>query len=149
MDRWDSILGILFARDILALEKEKIDKKTINDLIRQPIYIPESQNLETLLTEFQTNNISIGMVMDEHGIVSGLVTVTDLVEEIIGELSDEFDVDPPEIFEIKDLLEKEGALYSSLSGTGSTMFGVYNNFQLAKQAIGKLTNYNTLIVTPT
>jgi 4-diphosphocytidyl-2C-methyl-D-erythritol kinase len=55
----------------------------------------------------------------------------------------------PEIFEIKELLEKEGALYSSLSGTGSTMFGVYNNFQLAKQAIGKLTNYNTLIVTPT
>ena len=97
----DSILGILFARDILALEKEKIDKKTINDLIRQPIYIPESQNLETLLTEFQTNNISIGMVMDEHGIVSGLVTVTDLVEEIIGELSDEFDVDPPEIQEVR------------------------------------------------
>ena len=45
----DSILGILFARDILALETDKIDKKTINNLIRQPIYIPESQNLETLL----------------------------------------------------------------------------------------------------
>ena len=97
----DSILGVLFARDILALEKEKVDKKTINDLIRQPIYIPESQNLETLLKEFQNNNISIGMVLDEHGTVSGLVTVTDLVEEIIGELSDEFDVDPPEIQEVR------------------------------------------------
>ncbi|MEC7837998.1 MAG: hemolysin family protein [Chloroflexota bacterium] len=97
----DSISGILFARDILALEKEKINKETINQLIRQPIYIPESQNLETLLKEFQTHNISIGMVLDEHGTVSGLVTVTDLVEEIIGELSDEFDVDPPEIQEVR------------------------------------------------
>ena len=97
----DSILGILFARDILALEKDKIDKNTINEIIRQPIYIPESQNLETLLKEFQTHNISIGIVLDEHGILSGLVTVTDLVEEIIGELSDEFDVDPPEIQEVR------------------------------------------------
>ena len=80
----DSILGILFARDILALETDKIDKKTINNLIRQPIYIPESQNLETLLKEFQTHNISIGIVLDEHGTVSGLVTVIDLIEEIIG-----------------------------------------------------------------
>jgi CBS domain containing-hemolysin-like protein len=97
----DSISGVLFARDILALEKEKINSETINNLIRQPIYIPESQNLETLLKEFQTHNISIGMVLDEHGTVSGLVTVTDLVEEIIGELSDEFDVDPPEIQEVR------------------------------------------------
>ena len=97
----DSILGILFARDILALETDKIDKKTINNLIRQPIYIPESQNLETLLKEFQTHNISIGIVLDEHGTVSGLVTVIDLIEEIIGELSDEFDVDPPEIQEVR------------------------------------------------
>jgi len=97
----DSISGVLFARDILALEKEKINSETINNLIRQPIYIPESQNLETLLKEFQTHNISIGIVLDEHGTVSGLVTVTDLVEEIIGELSDEFDVDPPEIQEVR------------------------------------------------
>jgi len=97
----DSTLGVLFARDILALETDKIDKKTINNLIRQPIYIPESQNLETLLKEFQTHNISIGMVLDEHGTVSGLVTVIDLIEEIIGELSDEFDVDPPEIQEVR------------------------------------------------
>ena len=97
----DSILGVLFARDILALQRDKIDKKTINNLIRQPIYIPESQNLETLLKEFQTHNISIGIVLDEHGTVSGLVTVIDLIEEIIGELSDEFDVDPPEIQEVR------------------------------------------------
>ena len=97
----DSIEGVLFARDILALEKEKIDKQTIINLIRQPIYIPESQNLEILLKEFQTHNISIGIVLDEHGTVSGLVTVIDLIEEIIGELSDEFDVDPPEIQEVR------------------------------------------------
>ena len=97
----NSIKGVLFARDILSLEKEEIDNQTISSLLRQPLYIPESQNLETLLKEFQTHSTSIGIVLDEHGSVSGLVTVTDLIEEIIGELADEFDVDPPEIQEIR------------------------------------------------
>ena len=97
----DSIKGVLFARDILSLEKEDVDNQTLSNLLRQPLYIPESQNLETLLKEFQTHSTSIGIVLDEHGSVSGLVTVTDLIEEIIGELADEFDVDPPEIQEIR------------------------------------------------
>ena len=63
-------------------------------------------------------------------------------EEIVGSTY-------PEIFEIKDTLYKNGALYSGLSGSGSTMFGIYNNKQFILQAQNKLKHYNTLIVTPT
>ena len=97
----DSIEGVLFARDILKVDNKKFNKKTLKKLLRQPLYLPESQNLETLLNQFQTHSTSIGIVLDEHGSVSGLVTVTDLVEEIIGELADEFDTEPPEIQEIR------------------------------------------------
>ena len=97
----DSIEGVLFARDILKVDKKNFNINTLKKLLRQPLYLPESQNLETLLNQFQTHSTSIGIVLDEHGSVSGLVTVTDLVEEIIGELADEFDTEPPEIQEIR------------------------------------------------
>ena len=97
----DSIEGVLFARDILKVDNKNFNKNTLKKLLRQPLYLPESQNLETLLNQFQTHSTSIGIVLDEHGSVSGLVTVTDLVEEIIGELADEFDTEPPEIQEIR------------------------------------------------
>jgi putative hemolysin len=97
----DSIEGVLFARDILKVDNKNFNRNTLKKLLRQPLYIPESQNLETLLNQFQTHSTSIGIVLDEHGSVSGLVTVTDLVEEIIGELADEFDTEPPEIQEIR------------------------------------------------
>jgi len=97
----DSIEGVLFARDILKVDKKSFNRNTLKKLLRQPLYLPESQNLETLLNQFQTHSTSIGIVLDEHGSVSGLVTVTDLVEEIIGELADEFDTEPPEIQEIR------------------------------------------------
>ena len=97
----DSIELVLFSRDILIFDKKNFNINTLKKLLRQPLYLPESQNLETLLNQFQTHSTSIGIVLDEHGSVSGLVTVTDLVEEIIGELADEFDTEPPEIQEIR------------------------------------------------
>ena len=63
-------------------------------------------------------------------------------EEIVGSTY-------PEIFEIKEFLNNNRALFSSLSGTGSTVFGVYNNIKFIKEAQNKLNNYNTLIVSPT
>ena len=59
--------------------------------MRPAIFVPESQNLEQLLSEFQDKRTRIAIVLDEHGGISGLVTVTDLIEEIVGELVDEFD----------------------------------------------------------
>ena len=65
-------------------------------------FVPESQNLEQLLREFQKHQTRMAIVIDEHGGISGLVTVTDLIEEIVGELADEFDVKDPDIQIIND-----------------------------------------------
>ena len=71
-------------------------------MMRPAIFVPESQNLEQLLSEFQQRRTRIAIVMDEHGGVSGLVTVTDLIEEIVGELNDEFDQPYPSIHRINE-----------------------------------------------
>ena len=87
----DEVKGILYAKDTLKMHLN-IDKSlTISEIMRPAIFVPESQNLEQLLSEFQDKRTRIAIVIDEHGGISGLVTVTDLIEEIVGELVDEFD----------------------------------------------------------
>ena len=99
----DSIVGIVYSRDVLTALGTKIDgNENVSALARRAIHVPESQNLERLLREFQEHRTSIAMVVDEYGSVVGLVTVTDLIEEIVGELTDEFDVSEPEIQRIND-----------------------------------------------
>ena len=85
----DNIKGIIYAKDALKIHNGTMPK--IEEIIRPAIFVPESQNLEQLLSEYQDKRTRIAVVMDEHGGVSGLVTVTDLIEEIVGELVDEFD----------------------------------------------------------
>ena len=87
----DDVKGIVYAKDTLKMHLN-IDKSlTISEIMRPAIFVPESQNLEQLLSEFQDKRTRIAIVLDEHGGISGLVTVTDLIEEIVGELVDEFD----------------------------------------------------------
>ena len=87
----DDVKGIVYAKDTLKLHLN-IDKSlTISEIMRPAIFVPESQNLEQLLSEFQDKRTRVAIVLDEHGGISGLVTVTDLIEEIVGELVDEFD----------------------------------------------------------
>ena len=70
--------------------------------MRPAIFVPESQNLEQLLSEFQEKRTRIAIVIDEHGGISGLVTVTDLIEEIVGELVDEFDQPDQSFYKINE-----------------------------------------------
>jgi Mg2+/Co2+ transporter CorC len=94
----DDIVGVVFARDLLHAENNGDGKPvTLKDLARPAMFIPESQNMEQLLREFQQHRTSIGIVVDEYGGVSGLITVTDLVEEIVGDLEDEFDIHEPDL----------------------------------------------------
>jgi CBS domain containing-hemolysin-like protein len=67
---------------------------------RPALFIPESKNLEELLDEFQEKRVHLAVVIDEYGGVSGIVTIEDLLEEIVGEIHDEFDVNEPEIQEM-------------------------------------------------
>ena len=87
----DDVKGIVFAKDTLKMHLGANKSLSISEIMRPAIFVPESQNLEQLLSEFQEKRTRIAIVIDEHGGISGLVTVTDLIEEIVGELVDEFD----------------------------------------------------------
>ncbi|MBM3956777.1 MAG: HlyC/CorC family transporter, partial [Gemmatimonadetes bacterium] len=94
----DDIVGIVFARDLLrAMRDGEGGPSLLPKLARPAIFVPESQSMEQLLREFQQHRASLGIVVDEYGGVSGLVTVTDLVEEIVGDLEDEFDIHEPDV----------------------------------------------------
>ena len=87
----DDVKGIVYAKDTLKMHLGVDKSLSISEIMRPAIFVPESQNLEQLLSEFQDKRTRIAIVIDEHGGISGLVTVTDLIEEIVGELVDEFD----------------------------------------------------------
>ena len=88
-DNLDKIEGVLYVKDLLPhLEKDDFNWK---DLLRKPLFIPENKKLDDLLTEFKTKKIHIGIVVDEYGGTSGIITLEDVIEEIFGEISGEFD----------------------------------------------------------
>ena len=100
----DRIEGIAHSMDVLRFLSDANGTRSINleQCLRPVIFIPESKTLEDLLTEFQEKRMQMSIVIDEYGGVSGLVTVEDLVEEIVGELHDEFDRGESEIRKISD-----------------------------------------------
>ncbi len=87
----DDVIGVLYARDLLP----HITKKDFNwqTLIRAPYFVPENKKLDDLLSEFQEKKNHLAIVVDEYGGTSGLVTLEDVIEEIVGEISDEYDTD--------------------------------------------------------
>ena len=98
-DDLDNVKGIAYARDILGFlsSDQRNNNVLTTEIIRQALFIPESKTLEELLNEFQERQVHIAIVVDEYGGVAGLVTIEDLLEEIVGEIRDEFDVGESEI----------------------------------------------------
>lgn len=88
-DNMDNVLGVLYVKDLLPY----IDRKTFNwvSLIREPYFVPENKKLDDLLLEFQSKKNHLAVVVDEYGGTSGIVTLEDIIEEIVGDISDEFD----------------------------------------------------------
>ena len=89
----DDIVGILLAKDLLRLTVEKRERFDIREFMRPALFVPESKRLNVLLREFRRNRNHMAIVVDEYGGVSGLVTIEDVIEQIIGEIDDEYDVD--------------------------------------------------------
>ena len=89
----DEVLGILHAKDLLRFRGKDDDSIDLTDVIRLASIIPESKPLDTLLEEFKTNRNHMAIVVDEYGVVSGFVTIEDIIEQIIGDIADEFDID--------------------------------------------------------
>jgi len=90
-ERIDNIEGIVIAKDLLKYSSDKHLKDSIEPLIRPVSFAPESMKVAELLKELQKKKQKLAIVVDEHGGVSGLVTMEDLVEEIVGEIQDEYD----------------------------------------------------------
>lgn len=99
-DRIDNIEGIVIAKDLLAFSESKHDNEPIEALVWPVIFVPESMKVSELLKELQKVKQKLAIVVDEHGGVSGLVTMEDLVEEIIGEILDEYDTEEAPVSEI-------------------------------------------------
>ena len=94
-DSVDDIVGVAYAKDLLQLSDDPEGEKELEDLLRPPYVVPETKKAAELLKEFQQEKIHLAIVVDEHGTTAGLVTLEDLLEEIVGEIQDEYDDEDP------------------------------------------------------
>lgn len=100
-ETFDDIKGILYIKDILPHVNKEANFRW-QSLIRPPFYVPETKKIDVLLEEFQKNKVHMAIVVDEYGGSSGIVTLEDILEEIVGEITDEFDEEEPLFTKISD-----------------------------------------------
>jgi CBS domain containing-hemolysin-like protein len=93
----DDIVGIVYAKDLLRAMADGGKDRPIRELVREAYFIPESKRLDELLTEMQARRTHMAIVVDEYGGTAGIVTIEDLLEEIVGEIEDEYDVARPAV----------------------------------------------------
>jgi CBS domain containing-hemolysin-like protein len=89
----DNIAGFVLAKDLLLVEEANMDEHLVSTLIRPATFVPETKRVPDLLKEFQKGQLQLAIVVDEYGGTAGLVTIEDLLEEIVGEIRDEYDVE--------------------------------------------------------
>jgi magnesium and cobalt transporter len=93
-DNRDNVIGILLAKDLLRFYAE--EEFSLRDMLRPAVFVPEAKRLNVLLKEFRANRNHIAIVVDEYGGVAGLVTIEDVIEQIVGDIEDEYDFDETE-----------------------------------------------------
>jgi magnesium and cobalt transporter len=93
-DNRDNVIGILLAKDLLRFYAE--EEFNVREMLRPAVFVPEAKRLNVLLKEFRANRNHIAIVVDEYGGVAGLVTIEDVIEQIVGDIEDEFDFDETE-----------------------------------------------------
>ncbi len=108
-DKLDNIVGILYVKDLLYRFKQTNEDSTVikdkvikEEMLRKPFFVPESKKVESLLKEFQSKKVHIAVVLDEYGGFSGIVTLEDIIEIIIGDIQDEYDFEQDDIRKITD-----------------------------------------------
>ncbi len=113
----DNIEGVIYVRDLLNAWSEGRENQQIESLLRPAYFVPETKSVSELLTNMQLNRVQVALVIDEYGGIAGLITVEDILEEIVGEIEDE-DMEEEEVIEII-----EGANKSYFDVLGSTDIG--------------------------
>jgi len=98
----DNIIGLLYAKDLLKHWGNPDETVSVRSIMRSPYFIPESKNLEELLQEFKRKRVHLAIVIDEYGGTSGLITIEDLLEQIVGDIQDEYDTEEPLLCENTD-----------------------------------------------
>lgn len=103
-DTLDEVIGILYLKDLLIYIYNLSDQNDFNisDVIRKPYFVPDSKKLDSLLKEFKRLHVHIAIAVDEYGGVSGIVSMEDIIEEIVGDIQDEFDNETEDIVKIDD-----------------------------------------------
>lgn len=93
-DDRDDVIGVLLAKDLLRYSsKNGYEQFSLRDILRKPVFVPESKRLNVLLKEFRASRNHLAIVVDEYGSVAGMVTIEDVLEQIVGEIEDEHDID--------------------------------------------------------
>ncbi|WP_051689452.1 hemolysin family protein [Pelobacter seleniigenes] len=98
----DNIIGLVYAKDLLQFWGRPIDDIALAEVLRPPYLVPESKQVSVLLKEFRETRVHIAIVIDEYGGTSGLVTIEDLIEEIVGDIQDEYDLEEDWLVEDSD-----------------------------------------------
>ena len=98
-DNLDNIVGVIFVKDLIRLWDERPTSRVVDRLVRPAYFVPETKYVADLLKEFQVRHVQMAIVVDEYGGTAGLVTLEDLIEEIVGEIRDEHDVETEPIVE--------------------------------------------------
>jgi putative hemolysin len=93
----DDICGIVFTKDLMRAEREGLSDEVVRGLVREAHFVPETKRVSELMREMQQEKFHIAIVVDEYGGTAGLVTLEDLIEELVGEIVDEFDIEEPDI----------------------------------------------------
>ena len=91
----DKIVGVVYAKDLLRNWGASDDSLKLTDVMRTPYFIPETKRIDDLLMDFRTRRVHMAIAVDEYGGTSGLITIEDLLEEIVGDIQDEYDLEVP------------------------------------------------------
>ncbi len=161
----DNINGVLYIKDLIPSLNKESNETNWFELIRKPYFVPETKKLDDLLKEFQTKKIHLALVVDEFGGVEGLITLEDIIEEIVGDIKDEFDDDEePEysilgngrylfsgkilLLDAYRILDVEGEQFDEIKGEAETLAGLILEIKGGfpkKGEVIKLDNYEFTI----
>lgn len=100
-DTIDNVVGILYVKDLIKI-RARNEALSLETIVRKPFFVPESKRIDSLLREFKRRHVHIAVVIDEFGGVSGIVSMEDIIEEIVGDIQDEFDNEREDILPIGD-----------------------------------------------